>query len=366
MVDKTDSSVLKADYGRATVLIRSTVIDRRGWSLPGGEITLSSPHSYCNRVALVVTLTFAGFLAGFVHDEFSAIELLAVEGLDASGDPFLRHVHESKSPPFDDPHGLRLKLGEEVENVFFVGGVGQIADIQALDHTQLSHAWLEACYVPMDPRLTCPRKVLAQTGNASQPLEYRTTGGTTACRLVYHCRTMFLSLLALALSSGPLDFKVQDIDGNWVELTRYRGKVVMIVNVASRCGLTPQYAQLEAVYRKYRGEGFVVLGFPANEFGNQEPGTNEEIKAFCKQNYDVTFPMFSKIVVKGEGIHPLYRYLTSPETSKFSGEIRWNFTKFLIGRDGQLVGRFEPRIAPDSPEVLREIEAALARRATAP
>jgi glutathione peroxidase len=173
-------------------------------------------------------------------------------------------------------------------------------------------------------------------------------------------------ILALAVTSmmmsstGPLDFKANDIDGKPIELSKFKGKVVMIVNVASKCGLTPQYGQLQALYEKNKEKGFVILGFPANEFGSQEPGTNEEIKEFCTSNYGVTFPMFSKIIVKGEGIHPLYDFLTSTETSKFPGEIRWNFTKFLVNRKGELVARFEPRVAPDSDEIISAIAKAIA------
>jgi glutathione peroxidase len=172
---------------------------------------------------------------------------------------------------------------------------------------------------------------------------------------------MLIPILALTIAAGPLDFKAQDIDGRAVELSQFRGKVVMIVNVASKCGLTPQYSQLESLYRKYKDAGFVILGFPANEFGGQEPGSNAEIKEFCTTSYNVSFPMFSKIVVKGEGIHPLYQFLTSPETSKCSGEIKWNFTKFLVDRSGELIARFEPRVTPDSPDVVKAIESALAR-----
>lgn len=160
-----------------------------------------------------------------------------------------------------------------------------------------------------------------------------------------------------------LDFTVKNIDGKDVNLSDYHGKVVMIVNVASKCGLTPQYEGLQAAYEKYKDKGFVVLGFPANEFGKQEPGTNEEIKAFCTTNYSVTFPMFSKIVVKGEGIHPLYKFLTSKETNpEYAGEIGWNFAKFLIGRDGKVVARFDPRTPPDDEKVTQAIEQALAAR----
>src|SRR5512144_1344263 len=140
-----------------------------------------------------------------------------------------------------------------------------------------------------------------------------------------------------ALASGPLDFTVKDIDGKDVDLAKtYKGKVVLMVNVASQCGLTPQYAELEKVYETYKERGLVVLGFPANEFNGQEPGTNAEIKEFCTSKYKVSFPMFSKIVVKGEGIHPLYKFLTEKESDPaFAGEIKWNFTKFLVGRDGK-------------------------------
>ncbi len=164
-------------------------------------------------------------------------------------------------------------------------------------------------------------------------------------------------------SKGPLDFTMTSIDGQPVELASYKGKVVMFVNVASRCGLTPQYEALEALYKKYRDQGFVVLGFPANEFGKQEPGTNDEIAKFCKSKYSVDFPMFAKIVVKGDGISPLYQYLTSDETDpKFAGTINWNFEKFLIGRDGKVVARFSPKVTPDSPEVVQAVEAELAKK----
>lgn len=163
-----------------------------------------------------------------------------------------------------------------------------------------------------------------------------------------------------ATATSPLDFTMKDIDGKEVPLSQYKGKVVMIVNVASKCGFTPQYEQLEAVYKKYKDKGLVILGFPANQFRHQEPGSNDEIKSFCTKNYGVTFDMFSKIVVRGEGIDELYKYLTSKETNKkFGGEIQWNFTKFLVGRDGKVIARFEPRVKPDAPEVIKRIEEAL-------
>jgi glutathione peroxidase len=158
------------------------------------------------------------------------------------------------------------------------------------------------------------------------------------------------------------DFTVKDIDGKPVDLSKYKGKVVMIVNVASKCGNTPQYANLEKIYEAKKDKGFVVLGFPANEFGKQEPGTDAEIKDFCTSTYDVKFDMFSKVVVKGEGQAPLFQYLTSKQTDpKFAGDIKWNFTKFLVSRDGKVVARYEPKTKPDEKKVLDEIDAELAK-----
>lgn len=157
------------------------------------------------------------------------------------------------------------------------------------------------------------------------------------------------------------DFTVKDIDGRSVKLSRYRGKVLLIVNVAGKCGLTPQYSGLQSIYEKYRKRGFVILGFPANDFLAQEPGTEAEIKQFCSTNYRVTFPMFSKIVVKGEGQAPLYRFLTSKDTNPTgAGDIEWNFAKFLIGRDGKPVQRFASRTTPTDTSVTEAIEKLLA------
>jgi glutathione peroxidase len=157
-----------------------------------------------------------------------------------------------------------------------------------------------------------------------------------------------------------LNFKMKGLDGKDVDLGQYRGKVVLIVNVASKCGYTPQYKGLESLHEQYAKKGLVVLGVPANEFGGQEPGSNEEIASFCKKNYDVKFPMLAKVVVKGEGQVPLYQHLTSKETNpRFSGDIKWNFTKFLFDRNGNPVARFEPATTPDSAEVQSAIEAAL-------
>lgn len=164
--------------------------------------------------------------------------------------------------------------------------------------------------------------------------------------------------------TSPLDFKVQNIDGQEVDLSQYRGKVVLIVNVASKCGLTPQYEQLEALYEKYREQDFVILGFPANNFMGQEPGTNEEIKSFCSTKYGVTFDMFAKISVAGDDIAPLYAFLTSEETNgEFSGKIEWNFAKFLVDRTGKVIGRFGPRVRPDDTRIVEAVEAALKEKA---
>jgi len=157
------------------------------------------------------------------------------------------------------------------------------------------------------------------------------------------------------------EIAVKDIDGKDTSLEAYKGKVLLIVNVASKCGLTPQYKALEASYQKYKDKGFAVLGFPCNQFASQEPGTNEEIKQFCSSNYHVTFPLFDKIDVNGPKRHPLYVALAGKD-SPFPGDIKWNFGKFLIGRDGKIIKRFEPRTTPDAPEVAEAIETALAAK----
>lgn len=169
-------------------------------------------------------------------------------------------------------------------------------------------------------------------------------------------------LACSALIAGNLqEIPLKDINGKPTSLKAYQGKVLLVVNVASKCGLTPQYKSLEAVHRKYKDKGFSVLGFPCNDFGSQEPGTNEEIKEFCSSKYDVSFPMFDKLHVKGPERHPLYTEL-SGEGSPFPGDVKWNFGKFLIGRDGKILKRFEPKVTPDSPEVTEAIEAALAKK----
>lgn len=156
------------------------------------------------------------------------------------------------------------------------------------------------------------------------------------------------------------DFKMKNIDGSEVKLETYKGKVVMIVNTASKCGLTPQYEALQAVYDKYKDKDFVVLGFPSNNFMGQEPGTDTEIKEFCTLKYKVSFPMFSKISVKGTDQHPLYTYLTNEKSDPgFSGDISWNFEKFLISKDGKTLARFSPSTKPDDAKIIEAIEKAL-------
>jgi glutathione peroxidase len=156
------------------------------------------------------------------------------------------------------------------------------------------------------------------------------------------------------------NFALKNIDGKEVSLSQYRGKALLVVNVASQCGYTPQYEGLQKVYAKYKDRGLVVLGFPANNFGAQEPGTDQEIKTFCSTRFNVTFPMFSKISVKGPDKHPLYQYLTDATTDpKFAGEIKWNFNKFLIDKQGNIAARFDSKDAPESETVVAAIEKAL-------
>jgi glutathione peroxidase len=164
-------------------------------------------------------------------------------------------------------------------------------------------------------------------------------------------------------AKSPLDFTVKDIHDKDVNLSQYKGKVVMIVNVASKCGYTPQYKQLEAVYEKYASRGFVILGFPANNFNSQDPGSNEEIQTFCQSKFGVTFPMMSKISVLGEDKSPLYKFLTEKATAgDFAGEIGWNFSKFIVDRNGNLIARYNSKTKPDDASVTSEIEKALAAK----
>jgi glutathione peroxidase len=181
------------------------------------------------------------------------------------------------------------------------------------------------------------------------------------------CMAACLSLQAADVTpktaKSPLDFKMKSLAGKDVDLEEYRGKVVLIVNVASKCGLTPQYEQLQALHEKYEDQGLAILAFPCNQFGQQEPGTPEEIRTFCRENYGVSFDMFSKIKVNGEDACDLYKYLTSLDaTPKGKGKISWNFEKFLIGRDGQVVARFAPPTKPDDAKVVAMIEAELEKK----
>jgi glutathione peroxidase len=163
--------------------------------------------------------------------------------------------------------------------------------------------------------------------------------------------------------SKPLSFTMKSLGGKQVDLGKYQGKVVLIVNVASKCGLTPQYKQLQALHEKHAKKGLAVLGFPCNQFLSQEPGTAEEIKEFCRVNYGVTFDMFAKVEVNGDGACDLYKTLTALDTKPVGpGKISWNFEKFIIGRDGEVVARFSPRTKPDDPKLLKVIEAELAKK----
>ena len=183
--------------------------------------------------------------------------------------------------------------------------------------------------------------------------------------------TLLITSLVVSLSAGAAsgdvaenlaDITVTTIDGEEITMRQFENKVLLIVNVASRCGFTKQYAGLQSLYTKYKDKGLVVLGFPANDFRSQEPGTNEEIKTFCQKNYGVTFPMFAKIEVTGEGIHPLYKYLTSRKKNpSYAGKITWNFNKFLISRQGAITHRFGTRVEPKDRKIRFAIENALAK-----
>ncbi len=166
-------------------------------------------------------------------------------------------------------------------------------------------------------------------------------------------------MAAGASAASVYDYTLNSIDGKPTPLASFKGKVVLLVNVASRCGFTPQYTGLEALYEKYKDQGFVIVGFPANNFGSQEPGTNEEIKTFCKSKYSVTFPMMAKVSVKGDDTTPLYQYLTKSANPATEGDIKWNFTKFLVDKDGNVIARFEPKVTPEDPALVSAVEKAL-------
>lgn len=178
--------------------------------------------------------------------------------------------------------------------------------------------------------------------------------------------TVFFGGVSMGENTAPssvLDFTMKNIDGKDVNLGDYRGKVLLIVNVASRCGFTPQYADLQELYTQYKDEGLVILGFPANNFMGQEPGTDVQIKQFCSMNYGVTFPIFSKISVKGKDKHPLYQFLTDKNRNpKTGGEITWNFNKFLVNRQGQVVSRFESKVKPFDKQLIEALEKAISEK----
>ncbi len=181
-----------------------------------------------------------------------------------------------------------------------------------------------------------------------------------AATVVFAASTCSAAPIKESKMTGPLDFKMTGIDGKEVDLSKYKGKVVLFVNVASQCGYTKQYTGLQAIYEKYEKKGFVVIGVPANDFGSQEPGTNEEIVKFCSSKYNVTFPMLAKVAVKGKEKTPLYEFLTSKETNpNYAGEIGWNFEKFLVNKKGEVVGKFKSGIAPESDELIKAITAEL-------
>lgn len=168
------------------------------------------------------------------------------------------------------------------------------------------------------------------------------------------------TILMAAQTPMVYDFTLNDIDGKPVSLSQFRGKVLLLINTASFCGNTPQYTDLEKMYEQYQEKGFEILAFPANNFGQQEPGTNAEIKTFCYTKYSLSFPLFSKISVKGDDKHPLYRYLT--EQSPFPGEVEWNFQKYLVDRSGKVVARYPHRTKPLAPEIVQDVERVLAAR----
>ena len=171
--------------------------------------------------------------------------------------------------------------------------------------------------------------------------------------------TLLMAATASAADASLYDIPLKDIDGKDTSLKTYAGKPILIVNVASKCGFTRQYTGLEELWRKYKDKGLIVVGFPSNDFGGQEPGTNEEIKKFCSSKFDVTFPLFDKLHTKGAEQHPLYAALTGP-TSPVPGPVKWNFNKFLVGKDGKIIARYDSKIEPNDATLAQAIDAALA------
>lgn len=175
---------------------------------------------------------------------------------------------------------------------------------------------------------------------------------------------MLLPIIPAQAAGSIYDVQLKDIDGKDTTLKSLEGKVILVVNVASKCGFTPQYTALEALYQKYKDQGLVVVGFPCNQFGKQEPGTSEEIKQFCTSKFNVTFPLFEKIDVNGAARSPLYDILAGKD-SPFPGDIKWNFTKFLVSKNGVILSRFASQVKPDAPELTQAVEAALAAKTAA-
>jgi glutathione peroxidase len=197
----------------------------------------------------------------------------------------------------------------------------------------------------------------------NNPKENCPMSSLTTIALTVGVFAMSIGTTVAADKPAALNFTMKSLDGKDVDLTKYQGKVVMVVNVASKCGLTPQYKQLQALHEKYEKDGLVILGFPCNQFLHQEPGTADEIQKFCTVNYGVSFPLFAKIEVNGDGACDLYKYLTALDAkSAGKGKISWNFEKFIVGRSGEVVARFSPRTTPDAAEVVKVIEAELARK----
>jgi glutathione peroxidase len=179
--------------------------------------------------------------------------------------------------------------------------------------------------------------------------------------LIFLIAAILMQGVVHAANQSVQEIKLNTIDGKPTSLGEYKGKVVLLVNVASQCGLTPQYKELQALQERYKDKGFTVIGVPCNDFGSQEPGSSKEIVQFCTEKYNVTFPLMEKVHVKGSEQHPLYARLTGKE-AEFPGDIKWNFGKFLIGKDGKVLKRFEPQTKPDAEEVVKAIEGALAAK----
>jgi glutathione peroxidase len=195
--------------------------------------------------------------------------------------------------------------------------------------------------------------------NCSHPDEHKRLAHCDTLTVMLRIAALLSLSMSLFAASTVHEFTLNSIDGKPAPLSQYKGKVMLLVNVASKCGYTPQYAGLESLYQKYKDRGLVVVGVPANNFGGQEPGTNEEIKTFCTRTYNVSFPMMSKVSVKGDDKTPLYQFITADPT--YGGDVKWNFTKFLVGKDGKVISRFESKVTPDSPELTSAVEQALSR-----